>query len=319
MTKRRVPIDLRLFLPRLAAAATVAAWLWFYADSVGALIQQEQIESKFQDIQIPAGEKYWVILPAFDSTGTTDPNPDAKSPACRGTISTELKKSERQRPAAESSAGLNEPGSSPLPAKPEQITEKISIFSINGRLWVDLLGRPFPAVFQGSGTFDENYRLTEISGVLQAGRVKIEVTTTAELPLTFAAQIGVNGSTTLSSYTLDAPIFLILNRAGDGTIKLPLEFRNALQSIIPHGAGNTPAEAGLSEPFAGNAPIHAPFRLVPADLGEKNTCQDRFDKLAADFEKQDQLTPATGAGSQAAIDLNGLTKTAVPKLPASSN
>ena len=120
MTKRRVPIDLRLILPRLAAIVTVTAWAWFYAESVGALIQQEQLESKFQDILIPAGEKHWIVIPASEPAGSGQLQSNEKTLACRGTISTDLKKSERKKAAHELPADRAESANSNLPLVPEQ-------------------------------------------------------------------------------------------------------------------------------------------------------------------------------------------------------
>ena len=243
MTSKRIPIDLNLVLPRVIALAAVAGWCWYYSGTVSAMLSAESVERELQDIQIPAGRNEWLLRPIGGDR------------SCRGVVTTELRTTERERSKQELEE-INRTVDSTLPHLLVSKTEKQIAFSVSGKFNLDLLGKPFPASFNGDFLFDESFALIRVEGSLNSSGAALSVSTDAPNPLTLNGKVQINAETKAQSYVVPEPIFLVLNRQGAGTLKLPRSMRDSLKTFAPNPAAAT----------------KLPFQVVAAKPGEAAEC-----------------------------------------------
>jgi hypothetical protein len=243
VTSKRSSIDPRLVLPRAIALVAVAGWCWHYSATVSAMLSAEGVERELQDIQIPAGRHQWLLRPIGGGR------------SCRGVVTTELRTTERER-AKEELDEINRAVDSSLPQQLLNKVERQSAFSIRGKFNLDLLGKPFPADFQSQFVFDESFALIRVEGSLHSSGAALSVSTDAPNPLTLNGKVQINSETKSQSYVVPEPIFLVLNRRGDGTLKLPRSMRDSLKSFAPNPAAST----------------KLPFQVVSAKPDEAAEC-----------------------------------------------
>lgn len=248
MASKRIPIDLSLVLPRVIALAVVAGWCWYYSATVSAMLSAESVEKELQDIQIPAGRNEWLLRPIGGDR------------SCRGVVTTDLKTTERERSKQEVEE-INRTVDSTLPHLLVSKTERQIAFSISGKFNLDLLGKPFPASFNGDFLFDESFALIRVNGSLNSSGAALSVSTDAPNPLTLNGKVQINAETKSQSYIVPEPIFLVLNRQGAGTLKLPRSMRDSLKSFAPNPA----------------AAAKLPFQVVAAKPGEAAECMAQID------------------------------------------
>lgn len=287
---KRIPCDLRLVLPRTAALVLAAGWIWFYADTVTAMRQTELLERELQDVLIPAGKSSWVLVDGRSSETSSNDE-------CRGLITAELRRSKRQRAPEEISTDMDSAKDSSLPATQQSAFEKILLFNVTGSVVIDLLGRTFPAEFNGSLTFNEAYTLTKAEGFLKASSARADILSDSASPLTVSARLTVNDTVSTSAFTIEEPIFLIPDRNGNGTLKLPRSLQSGLRSLAPNHSG--PAAA-------------MPLHLKPATPQESALCSERL-KLRISRLEQEQP-----GGDLPAIDLKKLPFGATKNTPAAN-